>query len=96
MRQMLGVDESQDRLDEGGAGGEEDREHDGQPGEPLATNAAEEEGDSEWDRCQRVAEVVNQIREECYRVGEGDDRDLSTGCQAEDGQAERDRVDAGV
>ena len=74
---MLRVDEAHDRLVESDAGRDEDREDDGEPGEPLAADAPEEEGDSQRDRGQRVAEVVDQVGEQRDRAGEDEDRDLA-------------------
>ena len=58
------MDQPLDRLVEGDAGGEEDRGDDGEAGELLAAEAAEEERDAERDRGKRVAEVVDQIGEQ--------------------------------
>ena len=70
------MDEALDRLVEGDAGGDEDREHDGEPGELLAAEGAQEERDPERHRGQRVAEVVDQVGEQRDRAGEDEDRGL--------------------
>ena len=62
------MDEPQDRLVEGDAGRDEDREHDGEAGDLLAAGAAQEERDPERHRGQRVAEVVDQIGEQRDRA----------------------------
>jgi hypothetical protein len=59
----LGVDQSGDRLEPCHAGGDEDRQDDEQPGDPLGSLRAQQEGDAEWDRGRRVAEVVDQVGE---------------------------------
>lgn len=96
MRQVLRMDEALHRLVEGDAGRHEDCRHDRKPGEPLATHAPQEEGDSERDGGERVAEVVNQIRQEGNRVREREDDDLHPSRHAKDQQAERDRLDPGA
>ena len=77
---MLRVDEAHDRHVERDAGGDEDREDDGEPGESLAADAPQEERDSERDRGERVAEVVDQVGEQRDRAREREDRELRGGC----------------
>ncbi len=94
MGQRLRMDEAPDRLVERDTGGDEDGQHDGEPRELLAADAAQEERDSERHRGQRVAEVVDQIREQRDRVRQQEDEQLRDGGEAEDEQAERDGLDA--
>ena len=93
---MLRVDEALDRLVERDAGGDEDREHDGEPGQLLAAEAAQEERDPERDRRQRVAEVVDQVGEQRDRTGQDEDRELKQRGDYQDGEADRDGLDAGA
>src|SRR3954447_189887 len=62
--QVLRVDQPLHRRVERDARGDEDREDDRHPGELLAARAAREERDAERDRRERVAAVVDQIREQ--------------------------------
>ena len=64
MRQRARVDEALDGLTERDQGADEDSEHHREAGPALAAGAAEEEGDAERDRRQRVAEVVDQVGEQ--------------------------------
>ena len=91
---LLRVDEAQHRLVERDAGRDEDRQHDGEAREPLAADAAQEEGDAERDGGQRVAEVVDQIGEQRDASRRARRRDLRAGSETEDHEAERDRPDA--
>jgi tetratricopeptide (TPR) repeat protein len=63
MGERTRVDETLDRLNESDEGADEDGEHDAEPGNPLPARAAEEEREAERDRSQRIAEVVDQIRQ---------------------------------
>jgi hypothetical protein len=94
MGQMLRVDEAQDRFVEGDEGGDEDREHDGEPGRLFAAHAAQEERDPKRDRGQGVAEVVDQVGQEGDRTGEREDCELDPGGDREHGEADRNRLDA--
>ena len=94
MREVLGVDEALDRLVERHAGRDEDREDDGEPGELLAAERAEEERDPERHRRQRVTEVVDQVGEERDRARQDEDRHLRSGGEREHGEADRDGLDA--
>ena len=53
------MDEPLDRLTESDERADEDREHDREPGPPLAARAPEVEGDPERHRGERVSEVVD-------------------------------------
>jgi hypothetical protein len=64
------------RLEERDAGRDEDREHDGEAGELLAAYRAEEEGDPERYRGERITDVVDQVGEERDRAGEDEDAGL--------------------
>ena len=66
--QVLRVDEALDRHVERDAGGDEDRENDGEPGESLSANAAQKERDPERDRGQGIAEVVDEVGQQRDRV----------------------------
>ena len=57
------MDQTVDRLVEGDHRAGEDCEHDEQTGDSLARLAAQEERDSEWDRGECVAGVVDQVGE---------------------------------
>ena len=96
VRQVLRVDEAEDRFVERDAGGDEDGEHDGEAGELLGAEGAQVEGDPERDGGERVAEVVDQVGEQRDRAGEGKDRDLRACGESEDGEADRDGLDAGA
>jgi hypothetical protein len=89
------VDETVDRLSKRDKGADEYRQDDRKPGETLATCAAEEEGEPERDRGQRVPEVVDQIREqrnaERPRVNHG----LGKRRQRQDREAPSDGTDTG-
>jgi hypothetical protein len=61
---VLGMDEPEDRLDEGYNCADEDREDDSESRPPQATGAAQEEGDPKRDRGECVPEVVDQVGEE--------------------------------
>jgi hypothetical protein len=86
------VDEPLDR-DESA---DKDREHDRETGQTFSFEAAEEEGEAERDRGQRIAEVVDQVGKqrdaECARV----DECLCDCRECENGQAPRDGSDAGA
>ena len=94
MGEVLRVQEPLDRLVQGDAGGDEDRRDDGEPGELLAARAAQEERDAERDRGERVAEVVDQVREQRDRAGGGEDDRLHERGDAEHAEADRDGLDA--
>ena len=96
MRQLLRVNQTLDRLVQRDTRGDEDREHDREPGELLAAEAAQEEGDPERYRRQRITEVVDQVREQGNRTGEDKDHNLyKRGC-AQQRKAQRDRLDSFV
>jgi hypothetical protein len=58
------VDEALDRLHERDHGADQDGQHDAESGQTLSAQAAEEEREPQRDRCQRVAEVVDQVGEQ--------------------------------
>ena len=62
--QVLWMDEPHDGCVEGDAGRDEDRKHDRDPRKSFATNATEVKGDSERDRRERIAEVVDDVGEQ--------------------------------
>jgi hypothetical protein len=76
VRQLLRLDQPLDRLVQGDARRDEDREHHRQARELLAAEAAQEEGNSERHSRQRIAEVVDQVDEQCDRIREHEDHDL--------------------
>ena len=94
VREGVRVDQPLDRLGERDAGRGKDGKHDGEAGALLAASRAEKECDSERDSGEGVAEVVDQVGEECHRSGEREDRRLKTGGQPEDGKTDRDGSDA--
>jgi hypothetical protein len=63
MGEILRVDEALNRFVERNGGGDEDREHDEEAGELLATEGAEKECDPKRDGGERIAEVVDQVGE---------------------------------
>src|SRR4051794_39244916 len=86
------MDQPGEGLQAGDAGREEDRRDDEQPGDPLGSLGAEQEGNSQGEGGRGVAEVVDQISEQGdAAAGDEDDRLRERG-QAEDSQRERDRA----
>src|SRR5207247_5073689 len=73
---------------------DEDREHDRERGPPLTARAPEVEGDPEWNRGERVSEVVDQVGEQRDAQGPGVDERLSERRQDQDAEAPRDRANA--
>jgi hypothetical protein len=94
MGQVLGVDKALDGLIQRDTRRDEDCEHNRQAGKLLAAEAAQKERDPEWDSSERIAEVVDQVREECDRAREQEDRELRCRGQTEDRKAEGDCLDA--
>ena len=94
MRELLRMDEPLDRRVQRHAGRDEDRQHDGQAGELLAAEAAQEERDAERHGREGVTEVVNQVGDQRDRAREEEDRRLRAGGEPENRQAERDGLDA--
>ncbi len=88
VRELLGLDQPLDRLPEGEAGGDEDGEDDRVAGPSLGPPAPKQEGRADRDGCQRVARVVDEIREKGDASGEDVDSRLSAGRPAEDGEAD--------
>ena len=64
VRQRARVDEALDGLPERHERTDENCQHHRQPRPPLAACTAQEEGDAERNRRQRVAEVVDQVGQE--------------------------------
>jgi hypothetical protein len=92
--ERLGVDQTLDRLHERDAGAEEDRRHDEVAGGGFAPRAPEEERDPERHRGQRVAEVVDQVREQGDAVAGDEYRGLHECREQEHAEGDRDRLDA--
>ena len=87
----------------GYAGADQNRGDDEEAGEALGPFGAQQKGDTERNRGQRVAEVVDQIGEQRDAAGGDEDQHLNGGGQAEDAEGEDDRaqtvsraLDAGV
>jgi len=57
------MEEALDRLAERHERADENGEHNSKSSPTLATGAPEEECDAEWDRRQRVTEVMDEVRE---------------------------------
>ena len=96
MEQGARVDEALDRLAERDECADEDREHDCEPGEPLAAQAAQEEREPERNRGERVAEVVDQVGEQRHAERARVDERLRERGHCENDEAQRDRADAGA
>ena len=90
------MDEALDGLAERDQGADEDREHDGETGESLPTQAAEEEGKPERDRGERVAEVVDQVGQQRDAERARVDERLRESGDGEDRQTPGDRADPGT
>jgi hypothetical protein len=90
------VDEALDGLAERDEGADEDREHHRETGQPLAAQAAEEEGETEWDRGERVAEVVEQVGQQRDAERARVDERLRERGDGEDAEAQGDGADAGA
>ena len=71
--EMLGVNQSLDGLERRDGRRGEDREHDRVSGPPFAAVTAGKERDGERDRGQRVATVVDQVREQGDGTREDED-----------------------
>ena len=89
MRRWLLVDEPPHGLDTRDAGADEDRAHHEEPGDALRTLRLHQECDPERDGCQRVAEVVDQVREQRDAARQHEDGGLRERSDAE--HAERDQ-----
>src|SRR5947208_701741 len=72
----LGVDEALEGLDAGDACADEDGGDDEQPGASLSELGAQQERDAERDGRERVAEVVDDVREQGDAAGQHEDRGL--------------------
>jgi hypothetical protein len=95
MRQRPRVDEPLDGLTERDKGADEDGEHDSQPTQAFAACAPQVKGYSKGNRRQSIAEVVDQVCEQGNTQRAVVDEDLSERGDREDGEAERDGLDAG-
>ena len=62
--------------------------------ELLAAVAAKQKGDPEWDRSERVSDVVDQVSQQRHRARRGEDQRLGDGCGGQDAKAESHRLDA--
>ncbi len=92
--ELAGIDQAIDRLVGGDARGDEDRRDHGISRPTFASLAAKDEGDAERDRGQCVADVVDEVREQCDGVGHDEHESLERSGCGEDRQAPRDRLDA--
>jgi hypothetical protein len=88
VRQVVWIDEAQNRLDERDARADKDNEHNDDSGEAFATRAAKEEGEAERYRRRRIAEVVNQIGEERHAKCQGVNRRLNCRRRSENGETD--------
>ena len=88
------MDQPDDRRVAGEAGRDEDRQHDREPGEPLGRGRAEEEGDAERNGCERVAEVVDQVRQQRNAAAGDVDGGLRRRGRPEDAEADRNCANA--
>ena len=94
--EMLWMDEPGHGFVGRDAGRYEDREHHGISGPPFAALAPRQERDRERNRGERVAAVVDQVGEERNRTGQQEHDSLEDRGDAEDREADGDRVYAGV
>src|SRR5438876_12275995 len=94
MRQRVRTDEPQNRFVQRNARRDEDRKHDREPRQLLAAHAAQEEGDPERHRRQRVTEVMDQVGKQRDRMREQKNEQLPDRGNTENEQTERDRLDA--
>ena len=95
MRQRPRVDEPLDGLTERDKGADEDCEHDSQPTHAFPACTPQVKGDSQGNRCQSITEVVDEICEQGNTQRAGVDESLSERRDGENGEAERDSLDAG-
>ena len=95
MRQRPRVDEPLDGLTERDKGADEDCEDDSQPTQAFAARAAQVKGDSKRNRGQSIAEVVDEICKQGNTQRAVVDEGLSERSDRENGEAERDGLDAG-
>ena len=89
-----GVDKASDRLIAGDTGADEDRSDDRQTGPSLGHPGVQRESDPQGDGRERIAEVVDQVREQGDAAAGEKHGKLSDGGQSEDGERERDGADA--
>ena len=83
------MDEALDRFEKGHARRNEDRENDRKTRDLFSLCRAKKEGDPERYGRQRVANVVDDVREECNRARQKEDRNLQTRRKAKDTETER-------
>ena len=91
MRKILRVKETVDRLIQRHTRRNEDREDDEKPGELLASRTSQIEGNSERYSGQRIAKVVNQIRQQRDAVRRDEHDRLSRSRNPENTEADRHR-----
>jgi hypothetical protein len=88
------MDQPLDRLVQGHARGDEDREHHREPGDLLRPKRAKEERDPDRHRGERVADVMDQIGQQRNRARQDEDHGLHERRGAQDSEAERDGLEA--
>lgn len=88
------VNEAPDRLVAGYTGADEDRRDDREAGPPLRQLGTQGERDPQRHGRERIAEVVDQIGEQGDAAAGEKDGKLSDGGEGQDGERERDGVDA--
>src|SRR3990170_2906373 len=96
IRERLGVDEADDGLVERNTGGDEYREDDEEPRDPLGPKRPKQKGDADWDRRCGVPEVVDEVGEQGNGVRNGEDRQLRKSSEPQDPEADRDGPEAGA
>lgn len=94
MREVAGVNESLDCLSERDASADENREHNEETRKTLAPRTPQEERETERNRGQRIAEVVNQVGEQGDAQGPRIEVALNQSRGGQDGETDRDRADA--
>jgi len=90
------MDQADDRFVERYARADKDREDDAEPGPSFASTAAEEKSDTEWNRGESIAEVMNEIREQRDRVRQNENGNLSSRRERKDPQTQRNRTYSGT
>ena len=84
--EWVGMEDASDRLDQSDAGADEDRQDDRFSSPPLAAIATKKKGDSERNRRQCIAEVVNEVGEQGDAPRREIDQPLKNRCREEDEQ----------
>ena len=92
--QRCRVDETPDRFDPGDEGGDEDRGDHEQAGAALGALGSQQECDAERDGGQRVAEVVDEVREQRDGARQREHDGLRDRREAEDAQRQQHRAHA--